>query len=178
MIVEHLVLVSCRCLCNVRDLATSLRGFSSWVPSALMKCQRRLSSCLSCCKEWINVCLNFQALKNKHQFHLQVGQNVQRFPLYVGKFHEWVGQCPSQTDILRHDFDINNNKLSKLIDLNYRVRTKRLQLTNHYAKKQFLQAKKSASMEKLSASFSTFEVPCLINFLQQLTKANQKLKTI
>ena len=30
-----------------------------------------------------------------------VGQNVRWFPLYVGQFDEWVGQCPWPTDILR-----------------------------------------------------------------------------
>jgi hypothetical protein len=30
-----------------------------------------------------------------------VGQNVRWFPLYVRQFHEWVGQCPWPTDILR-----------------------------------------------------------------------------
>ena len=29
-----------------------------------------------------------------------VGQNVRRFPPYVGQFHEWVGQCPWPTNIL------------------------------------------------------------------------------
>jgi hypothetical protein len=33
----------------------------------------------------------------------EVGQNVRWFPLYVGQFHKWVGQCPWPTNILRPD---------------------------------------------------------------------------
>jgi hypothetical protein len=33
-----------------------------------------------------------------------VGQNVRWFPLYVGQFHQCVGQCPWLTDILRPDY--------------------------------------------------------------------------
>jgi hypothetical protein len=40
---------------------------------------------------------------NKPHCHLITSdmQNVRWFPLYVGQFHEWVGQCPWPTDILR-----------------------------------------------------------------------------
>lgn len=35
------------------------------------------------------------------QQYTRVGQNVRWFPLYVGQFHEWFGQYPWLTDILK-----------------------------------------------------------------------------